>query len=74
LLAAPALNKPMLEKIRNAFMRDGESLKKALAASGKLGKYTNLVFLPVRDFEYNYVRAMYETIKRPRFGVFVGNE
>lgn len=74
LVAAAGVDKTVLEKVRTAFLEDGETMMAAVLEGEDNDKYEGGFFLKtVDDSDYDYVRDMYRTIGVDGFQSFVGN-
>ncbi len=73
LVARKGLDAQVLEKVRNAFVNDGDALMEAVLQGEDNQKYAGGFFLDaVDDKDYDYVRDMYSTIGVDT-SAFVGN-
>ncbi|MEM9145478.1 MAG: PhnD/SsuA/transferrin family substrate-binding protein [Pseudomonadota bacterium] len=74
LVARPDVDPATLEKVKSAFVNDGERLLGAVLKGDDNQKYAGGFFLTsIDDADYDYVRAMYRTIGVDRFSAFVGD-
>lgn len=74
LIASPTVSDEMFSKMRAAFIDHGNDLMSAVLTGDDNQKYKGGFFLnTVKDEDYDYVRAMYETIGVDSFNQFVGN-
>ncbi len=72
LLAAPHVDKSIVNKVKEVFVEHSDELVQAILKGEDNKKYTGMRFLPgVQDSDYNYVRSMYITIGYPKFAGFV---
>jgi phosphonate transport system substrate-binding protein len=73
LLVHPDIDQKIVENIRQSFLDHSEELVKAILKGEDNQKYSGMKFLPdVQDSDYNYVRAMYQTVGYPQLAQFVG--
>jgi phosphonate transport system substrate-binding protein len=73
LVAAPHVDKAVVEKMVKAIRDNSTDLIKAILQGEDNQKYQGMQFLDtVKDADYNYVRDMYRTIGQPKFSTFVG--
>ena len=74
LVATKDVPDAVLEKVRKAFLEDGEVLMEAVLTGEDNGKYKGGFFLSsINDGDYDYVRQMYATIGVDTFLEFVGD-
>jgi len=74
LIASPNVSDEMFNKMRAAFIDHGNELMSAVLTGDDNQKYKGGFFLnTVKDQDYDYVRAMYETIGVNSFNQFVGD-
>ena len=74
LVAANDVPDEVFDKVRTAFLEDGEAMMAAVLEGEDNDKYEGGFFLgSVDDADYDYVRAMYRTIGIEDFGTFIGN-
>ena len=74
LVAANDVPDEVFDKVRTAFLDDGEAMMAAVLEGEDNDKYEGGFFLgSVDDADYDYVRAMYRTIGIEDFGAFIGN-
>lgn len=71
-LAGPHVDRAVMERVREAFMRHEGELVEAIAATEANRRLAGMRIVPVDDAAYNYVRAMYRTIGQPQFAEFIG--
>jgi phosphonate transport system substrate-binding protein len=72
LLAAPHVDKELIEAVKEVFTKKSDELVQAILVGEDNKKYTGMKFIPtVKDDDYNYVRSMYRTIGYPKFAAFV---
>lgn len=73
LIAAAYVPSETVEKIKKAFLENGEALMAGVLKGEDTKKYEGGFFLPtVNDKDYDSVRAMYATIGVPEFSKFLG--
>jgi phosphonate transport system substrate-binding protein len=73
LLVRPDIDKKIVNKIRQSFLDHSDELVAAILQGEDNQKYRGMKFLPnVQDSDYNYVRAMYQTVGYPQLAQFVG--
>jgi phosphonate transport system substrate-binding protein len=73
LLVRPGIDKRVVDKIRQSFLDHSDALVAAILQGDDNQKYRGMKFLPdVQDSDYNYVRAMYQTVGHPQLAQFVG--
>lgn len=73
LVARNDVAKDVVEKVRNAFIDDGQNLMDAILKGDDNKKYQGGFFLKnVKDSDYDYVRDMYKTIGIDTLKDFVG--
>jgi phosphonate transport system substrate-binding protein len=73
LLVRPDIDKKIVNKIRQSFLDHSSELVTAILQGEDNQKYRGMKFLPnVQDSDYNYVRAMYQTVGYPQLAQFVG--
>jgi phosphonate transport system substrate-binding protein len=73
LLVHPDINQKIVENIRQSFLDHSDELVKAILKGDDNQKYRGMKFLPnVKDSDYDYVRAMYQTVGYPQLARFVG--
>ncbi|MEO0621448.1 MAG: PhnD/SsuA/transferrin family substrate-binding protein [Pseudomonadota bacterium] len=74
LVARSGVSEELFDIMRSAFLENGDVLMEAVLKGEDNGKYKGGFFLTsVDDSDYDYVRAMYETIGVESFGAFVGD-
>ena len=74
LVARKDVSEEAFEKVRDAFLNDGNALMDAVLKGDDNKKYAGGFFLTdVKDSDYDYVRSMYGTIGASGFTKFVGN-
>lgn len=71
-LAGPHVDRGILERVRDTFMRHEGEIVEAIAATEANRRLAGMRIVPVDDAAYNYVRAMYRTIGQPQFAEFIG--
>jgi phosphonate transport system substrate-binding protein len=74
LLAANDVDAAVLDKVKEAFIKEGAVIMAAVLKGDDNTKYEGGFFLEaVKDADYDYVRSMYKTIGVDGFGQFVGD-
>ncbi len=74
LVARKDVSDEVFNKIRDAFVKDGEAIMSAVLKGDDNKKYSGGFFLSkVSDTDYDYVRSMYKTIGVNSFSKFVGD-
>ncbi|MEL7466570.1 MAG: PhnD/SsuA/transferrin family substrate-binding protein [Pseudomonadota bacterium] len=74
LVARPDVDPAALEKVKSAFVDDGDRLMAAVLKGDDNQKYAGGFFLTgIDDADYDYVRSMYSTIGVDTFSAFVGD-
>ncbi|MEO1609901.1 MAG: phosphate/phosphite/phosphonate ABC transporter substrate-binding protein [Pseudomonadota bacterium] len=74
LVARKDVSDEVFNKIRDAFVKDGEAIMSAILKGDDNKKYSGGFFLSkVSDTDYDYVRSMYKTIGVNSFSKFVGD-
>ena len=74
LVARKDVSADVVEKVRDAFLNNGEELMAAVLKGDDNQKYSGGFFLTeVKDSDYDYVRSMYKTIGVDTFSNFVGD-
>lgn len=74
LVSGAHVSKAMFNKVRTAFVDNGEAFMKSVLAGDDNQKYMHGQFLAsIKDEDYDYVRSMYRTIGVKTFDKFVGN-
>jgi phosphonate transport system substrate-binding protein len=73
LLVRPDIDKKIVDTIRQSFLDHSDELVAAILQGDDNQKYRGMKFLPnVQDSDYDYVRAMYQTVGYPQLAQFVG--
>jgi phosphonate transport system substrate-binding protein len=73
LLVRPDIDRETVTKIRQSFLDHSDELVAAILQGEDNQKYRGMKFLPnVQDSDYDYVRAMYQTVGYPQLAQFVG--
>lgn len=73
LIAASSVPAETVEKVKKAFLENGEALMGGVLKGEDTKKYEGGFFLAqVNDKDYNGVRAMYATVGAPEFSNFLG--
>ena len=73
LVAGPHVPAEQVELVKRTFVAHSPELVAAILAGDENQKYQDMQFVGnVDDHDYDYVRAMYRSIGRPKFAEFVG--
>jgi phosphonate transport system substrate-binding protein len=74
LVAAPHVDKAVVQKIVQTITENSEALIKEILKGEDNQKYNGMQFISsIQDKDYNYVRSMYRTIGQDKFSNFVGD-
>lgn len=74
LMAGNHVDADVVEKVRKAFVEKSDELVNAILRGDDNQKYKGMAFLDtIKDKDYDYVRAMYETAGYPEYSNFIGD-
>jgi phosphonate transport system substrate-binding protein len=74
LMVGPHVDKSIVDTFRTAFVERSDDLIAAILTGEDNKKYSGMRFISnIKDSNYDYVRAMYDTAGYPEYADFIGN-